>query len=147
MQNILSCSTEIDFVKQRLRTNHEILLYQTYRNFYWHYAVAIGNWAISWGPVTPGAIEGDRGQIRANLMDTRYTEAINVDYLTREEIAENLLASFEAFDNKWNYSFVGWNCEHWARLVTTGIPVCYQVDFTPWFVNADSFTTLLDALG
>jgi hypothetical protein len=31
-----------------------------------------------------------------------------------------------AFHNKWHYGVQGWNCEHWARLVVTGNPICYQ---------------------
>jgi len=34
----------------------------------------------------------------------------------------------------WLYSLIGWNCEHWARLVTTGQPISYQMRSWPGYL-------------
>jgi hypothetical protein len=48
-------------------------------------------------------------------------------HLPLPEISDNLIASATAFHRKWLYWVHGWNCEHWARLVTTGEAKSYQV--------------------
>jgi hypothetical protein len=88
----------------------------------WHYSVALSNdMAVAWG----GAPH-HTGSMRMHAIDPRFTDTINVTYLPIADIYLNLLGSVLAFHENWNYG-VGWNCEHWARLVSTGQPKSYQV--------------------
>ena len=51
---------------------------------------------------------------------------INEDTTFAPEIVmERLFAAIEAFKD-WDYSILGWNCEHAARLITYNDPKCYQ---------------------
>lgn len=43
-------------------------------------------------------------------------------------------AAVEFFE-PWEYNFLGWNCEHLARLVTTGKARCYQSKAIWWACN------------
>lgn len=93
---------------------------------FWHYGVALCNTVgLSWGPCEPGKSYA-LGQLVVHSL-TDFSDAKWVKtYLRKDLVLENLIASVDAFHHKWNYGFQGWNCEHWARLVTTNSPKCYQ---------------------
>jgi len=116
-------------------------LVQRYDNFFWHYGVALSSThAISWGPQTTGNPH-TLGQLVIHELGPLFQDAIHVPYLKPTDILANLIASVPAFHLRWNYGFQGWNCEHWARLVVSGQPICYQVK-EQGFGLADVFGTL-----
>ena len=74
---------------------------------------------------------GGPGSLRINEYKNEYYEwpfhrVMDAKLLDRGRIYKNIAKSFNCFDEKWIYSLWGWNCEHWARLVTTGQPLSYQ---------------------
>jgi serine/threonine protein kinase len=52
--------------------------------------------------------------------------AKHVTLLDRKEVLARCLIAYELFKD-WHYGVLGWNCEHFARLVATGEAVSYQV--------------------
>lgn len=93
----------------------------------WHYGVALSDTsAISWGPSKALQLY-HRGSLEVHQLGREFKDAIQVSYLSKDEILKNLIASVQAFHNKWEYGVQGWNCEHWARLVVSGQPISYQV--------------------
>ena len=50
----------------------------------------------------------------------------SVTLLPKKEVLDRCLIAYELFKT-WNYGLLGWNCEHFARLVTTGEAISYQV--------------------
>ena len=52
--------------------------------------------------------------------------ARDIKLLPREEVLDRCLIAYELFRN-WDYGVLGWNCEHFARLVTTNEAISYQV--------------------
>src|SRR5215475_7702621 len=90
----------------------------------WHYSVGLDDdVAMAWGEKHLG------GRLVLHQMNHQFIETKYITLLPMEEVLANLHLSIEAFDNgKWVYNSLGWNCEHWARLATTGKPVSYQVE-------------------
>ncbi|HEY9750046.1 MAG TPA: hypothetical protein V6C63_15280, partial [Allocoleopsis sp.] len=82
--------------------------------------------AISWGPIKALQLYHP-GSLVVHELGHEFKDAMQVSYLSKDEILENLIASVPAFHNKWKYGVQGWNCEHWARLVVSGKPISYQV--------------------
>jgi hypothetical protein len=99
-----------------------------YRNQgYLHYGVAVSDsFMISWGPSQRGALE-DLGILTLEPLSSDLQDVQQVTYLNKETIFDNLVASIPAFHSRWRYGMQGWNCEHWARLVTTKDPISYQI--------------------
>ena len=97
-------------------------------NLLWHYAVALSDTcAISWIPSVNYGVSC-KGYISVESLFDEYRDAIYVPYLNnKEDIFKNLIASVPAFHNEWHYGLQGWNCEHYARLVTCNDPISYQV--------------------
>ncbi len=50
----------------------------------------------------------------------------SVTLLPKKEVLDRCLIAYELFKT-WDYGILGWNCEHFARLVTTGEAISYQV--------------------
>ena len=50
----------------------------------------------------------------------------SVTLLPKKEVLDRCLIAYELFKT-WDYGLLGWNCEHFARLVTTGEAISYQV--------------------
>ena len=50
----------------------------------------------------------------------------SVTLLPKKEVLDRCLIAYELFKN-WDYGLLGWNCEHFARLVTTDEAISYQV--------------------
>ena len=93
----------------------------------WHYSVALSDTAaISWGPSEELQIY-HQGCLVIHGLGHEFRDAVQVSYLSEDEIFENLIASVPAFHNKWKYGVQGLNCEHWARLVVSAQPISYQV--------------------
>ncbi|MGM3307950.1 serine/threonine protein kinase [Anabaena sp. WFMT] len=56
----------------------------------------------------------------------KYHIVESVTLLPRKEVLDRCLIAYELFKT-WDYGLLGWNCEHFARLVTTGEAISYQV--------------------
>lgn len=50
----------------------------------------------------------------------------SVTLLPKKEVLDRCLIAYELFKT-WDYGLLGWNCEHFARLVTTDEAISYQV--------------------
>ncbi|MGD1712835.1 hypothetical protein [Dapis sp. BLCC M172] len=48
-------------------------------------------------------------------------------HLEKEKIQKALHVSVPNFHENWQYELFRFNCEHWARLVTTGDCRCHQI--------------------
>ena len=91
-----------------------------------HYKVALSDsHAVSWGPK-------DGGRLKVRRVKLGHADASDVSYLSRPLILANLLASVSAFHHAWPYRVLGFNCEHWARLVVSGEARSYQIAQTWW---------------
>lgn len=53
-------------------------------------------------------------------------EVKQVKLLNKKEVLDRCLIAYQLFKD-WHYGLLGWNCEHFIRLVTTGEAVSYQV--------------------
>jgi hypothetical protein len=101
------------------------LIYRSWPGFI-HYAIGLSDSrAISWEPEYKPSLWG-RGVLSVDATARNYADAVHVHYHERPEILQNLMASVYAFHTQWNYCARGWNCEHWARLVVSGVPRSYQ---------------------
>ena len=66
----------------------------------------------------------------------------SVTLLPRKEVLDRCLIAYELFKT-WDYGLLGWNCEHFARLVTTGEAISYQVKKSPLaFLNNNGYHPL-----
>ena len=97
-----------------------------------HYGVALSNHkAMAWG----GVELGSKGCLVIHDIGPEFSDTQWVMHLPLDQIKHNLLGSVAAFHNEmWLYSLIGWNCEHWARLVTTGQPISYQMRSWPGYL-------------
>lgn len=69
-------------------------------------------------------------------------KARHVKLLSREEVLDRCLIAYQLFKD-WNYGILGWNCEHFARLVTTDTAISYQVKESPLaFLNHNGYHPL-----
>ncbi|WP_228019771.1 serine/threonine-protein kinase [Sphaerospermopsis sp. LEGE 08334] len=60
----------------------------------------------------------------------KYHIVKSVTLLPRKEVLDRCLIAYQLFKD-WDYGILGWNCEHFARLVTTGEAISYQVKESP----------------
>lgn len=92
-------------------------------DYIWHFSVGLDDdLAMAWGEKHLG------GKFVLHQLNNQFIETRMVTLLPMETVKANLHLSVEAFDGKWFYNSLGWNCEHWARLAATGNPVSYQVE-------------------
>jgi serine/threonine protein kinase len=56
----------------------------------------------------------------------KYHTVESVTLLPKKEVLDRCLIAYELFKT-WDYGVLGWNCEHFARLVTTDEAISYQV--------------------
>ena len=95
---------------------------------FWHYGIGLSDSEIF-----------DTGQ----GLRPFHRKAAKLVVLSQDEIIappiviRRLSAAVEFFDS-WEYNFLGWNCEHLARLVATGKARCYQSQPIWWACNLTS---------
>ncbi|MBG1262095.1 hypothetical protein [Nostoc commune] len=66
----------------------------------------------------------------------------SVKLLDRKEVLDRCVIAYQLFKD-WHYGILGWNCEHFARLVTTGEAISYQVKESPLgFLNNNGYHIL-----
>jgi hypothetical protein len=99
----------------------------------WHYSVGLSNSSVIFlGP--PSIQLRGTGHLFFGQLLRGYREPRDIGYLSQEQVRENITRSITAFHGTLAYSVGQWNCEHWARLVTTGDPVSHQVGGIPFGV-------------
>lgn len=122
-------ASQLDQIVRQAWNKHQIrtgLLVQRFSGSQWHYGVALSNQqVIVWEPDQSSTSLG-KGRLAIYPLTTDYVDAMAVTYLDSPQIFQNILQSITAFHQEWVYA-EGWNNEHWARLVTTGDPISYQV--------------------
>jgi len=71
----------------------------------------------------------ETGCLRLDPIDwPNVTVAEGVILRDRDWIWRALHRSVDLFHEKWDYEFFRFNCEHWARLVATGVCRCHQME-------------------
>ena len=83
----------------------------------WHYGIGLSNdYTFDLGENLDTFHKGDR-QIKL---------VIKVKQFPPDKTIQRLIHSLSCFKN-WNYGLLGWNCEHYSRLVATNEAISYQV--------------------
>lgn len=93
-----------------------------------HYSVQLNDsLSLGWEALHSGRYK-DTGKVGIwRIKWNRFRPAKRVKYLEREQIKKALHISIAKFHKRWKYELFRFNCEHWARLVTTGDCRCFQI--------------------
>jgi hypothetical protein len=89
--------------------------------------------SLAWEPMNCDRHK-DTGRLAIWSIDwQRFQPAQWVNYIPKTQIRSAIHASIDRFHDNWQYELFRFNCEHWARLVTTGDCRCYQIkEFKQW---------------
>jgi hypothetical protein len=92
-----------------------------------HYSVQLNDRdSIAWEPVHAGKAK-DTGRLAIWQIDwSRFQPELTPPW-QGEKIDRALHLSVQEFHENWQYDLYRFNCEHWARLVSTGDCRCYQI--------------------
>lgn len=116
--------------KNRSHLKFGRLLYQrdSHNHLIFHYAVQLNtSQCLAWGPVHSNRPK-DKGKITVQrISKKRFRSAKRVDYLEKDKIQQFLHISVDKFHKRWKYELLRFNCEHWARLITSGDCRCKQI--------------------
>ncbi|MCY7276628.1 MAG: hypothetical protein LH702_23560 [Phormidesmis sp. CAN_BIN44] len=87
--------------------------------------------SLAWEP-THCDRQKDIGRVAIWRIDwNRFQAAKWVKHLEKEQIKKALHISVDQFHEHWQYELFRFNCEHWARLMTTEDCRCFQIkEFT-----------------
>jgi hypothetical protein len=98
-----------------------------------HYSVQLNDWdSLAWEPIHSGK-EQDTGKLAVWPIDWDRFQVDRTPPQTREQVNRSMHISVDEFHDKWQYELYRFNCEHWARLVSTGDCRCYQIaEFKKW---------------
>jgi hypothetical protein len=99
-----------------------------------HYSVQLNDReSLAWEPMHRDR-QKDTGIIAIWSIDwQRFQPAQWVTHLPKAQIQASMHLSVTQFHQNWQYELFRFNCEHWARLVTTGDCCCYQIkEFKQW---------------
>ncbi|AFZ01851.1 hypothetical protein [Calothrix sp. PCC 6303] len=93
-----------------------------------HFSVQLNDVeSLAWEPIRCNQ-QKDTGKLAIWHIDWhRFQPAKWVNHWEREKINKALHLSVETFHERWQYELFRFNCEHWARLVTTGDCRCFQM--------------------
>ncbi len=98
-----------------------------------HYSVQLNDReSLAWEPMRCDR-QKDTGKLAIWSIDwQRFQPAQWVTHLPTTKIQAAMHGSVDRFHENWQYELFRFNCEHWARLVTTG-DCCYQIkEFKQW---------------
>ena len=71
------------------------------------------------------------GEIFSVIKTSNYTLKLTpTKALPSDLVIQRLIYALDCFKT-WNYGLLGWNCEHYSRLVATNEALSYQVKFSP----------------
>jgi hypothetical protein len=99
-----------------------------------HYSVQLNDReSLAWEPIHRNR-QKDTGRLAIWQIDWhRFQPAQWVTHLPKPQIQAAMHVSIARFHDRWQYELFRFNCEHWARLVTTGECCCYQIkEFKQW---------------
>jgi hypothetical protein len=92
-----------------------------------HYSVQLNDRdSLAWEPIHAGK-EKDTGRLAIWSIDWNRFRPDQTPHWQREQIDQALYSSVREFHENWHYELYRFNCEHWARLVSTGDCRCYQI--------------------
>ena len=92
-----------------------------------HYSVQLNDTeSLAWEPVHSDR-QKDQGEIDIWKINKHFHPAKYVHHWSRNKIIQALHISVDEFHKNWQYELFRFNCEHWARLVTTGDCRCFQI--------------------
>jgi hypothetical protein len=92
-----------------------------------HYSVQLNDWeSLAWEPIHSGK-EKDTGRLAIWQIDWNRFQVDRTQHQDRAWIARSMHISVDEFHEQWQYELYRFNCEHWARLVSTGDCRCYQI--------------------
>lgn len=95
---------------------------------FWHYGIGLSDLEIF-----------DTGQgLRAFQREEAKLVILSGDEAIAPPIVIRRLSTAAEFFDSWKYNFLGWNCEHLARLVATGKARCYQSQSIWWACDLTS---------
>lgn len=100
----------------------------------YHYKIQLNDKEhIGWGPVGEMPF-GKPGCMRTEPIDWKNIQYAKwVEHRKQDWIAMAMHRSAEIFHDQWEYSLASFNCEHWARLVATGVARCHQISLSKLF--------------
>ena len=92
-----------------------------------HYSIQLNDWdSLAWEPIRAGR-EKDTGRLAIWPIDWNHFQPDQARSWDREQIHQALHISVNEFHENWHYELYRFNCEHWARVVSTGDCRCYQI--------------------
>lgn len=93
-----------------------------------HYSVQINDLeALAWEPIHCDR-QKDLGRVAIWTINwNRFQPAKWVKHVEKKQIRRSLHISIDQFHKHWEYELFRFNCEHWARLITTGDCRCCQI--------------------
>jgi hypothetical protein len=92
-----------------------------------HYSVQLNDRdSLAWEPVCSGK-QKDTGRLAIWQIDWHHFQVDRTIQQERDRINRSMHVSVREFHEKWQYELYRFNCEHWARLVSTGDCRCYQI--------------------
>lgn len=92
-----------------------------------HYSVQLNDIdSIAWEPVSTGS-QKDTGRLAIWSIDWRRFQPDETQLCKKTWINKALCISVKEFHQNWQYELYRFNCEHWARLISTGDCRCYQI--------------------
>jgi len=62
--------------------------------------------------------------------DRKISFVKEVRHFSPDQTIQRLAHALSCFKD-WHYGLLGWNCEHYSRLVATNVAICYQVKKSP----------------
>jgi hypothetical protein len=86
---------------------------------FWHYGIGLSDAKI---------FDTGRGMqvFDRDSVDAKFVLGIETIAFAPNTTIERLKHALTCFAD-WHYGLLGWNCEHFARLVATDIPISYEV--------------------
>ncbi len=92
-----------------------------------HYSVQLNDSeSLAWEPINSGG-QKETGRLAIWKIDWKHFQAVKVKHWNIKNINQALHISVKEFHECWQYELYRFNCEHWARLVTTGDCRCHQI--------------------
>ena len=93
-----------------------------------HYSVQLNDSeSLAWEPIHADR-QRDKGRLEIWQIDwQRFHPAQWVTHVPKVQIQAAMHLSTDRFHEQWQYDLFRFNCEHWARLVTTGDCCCHQI--------------------
>jgi hypothetical protein len=92
-----------------------------------HYSVQLNDFdSLAWEPIHSNR-QKDTGRLAVWSIDWNHFQPDRTQQQERAQIKKALHISLKEFHENWQYELFRFNCEHWARLVSTGDCRCYQI--------------------